>query len=245
MAAVWVLYVCSVGVDQAAMLGWRRCESCMSVALGCTKPSNVGSFCTGTSRYLHTVRLRSVVGCRITASGNSVCFWDNPSAPRDLLKRHVTCQDNTRLRVDDISGRDAGDRLLLQRSQGWTASSIWRRGPWEQHRAIKKRRRQRRKRWPCDPCSPRRGSFRWSEHSTDHVRRQGSSSWPGCLTSQQHVTVSQGRICSDSSTCCHAEKLQIKLSTSPSHSILTLGRPVSADLVKPGAWQGSRWSVNF
>ena len=27
----------------------------------------------------------------------------------------------------------------------------------------------------------------------------------GCLTSQQHVSVSQGRICSDSFTCCHTE----------------------------------------
>ena len=27
----------------------------------------------------------------------------------------------------------------------------------------------------------------------------------GCLTSQQHVSVSQGRICSDKFTCCHTE----------------------------------------
>ena len=27
----------------------------------------------------------------------------------------------------------------------------------------------------------------------------------GCLTSQQHASVSQGRICSDSFTCCHTE----------------------------------------
>ena len=49
----------------------------------------------------------------------------------------------------------------------------------------------------------------------------------GCLTSQQHASVSQGRICTDNFTCCHT-KLQIKLSTSPSHSILTPGRPVPA-----------------
>ena len=28
----------------------------------------------------------------------------------------------------------------------------------------------------------------------------------GCLTSQQHVSVSQGRICSDNFTCCHTER---------------------------------------
>ena len=27
----------------------------------------------------------------------------------------------------------------------------------------------------------------------------------GCLTSQQHVSVSQGRICTDNFTCCHTE----------------------------------------
>ena len=27
----------------------------------------------------------------------------------------------------------------------------------------------------------------------------------GCLTSQQHASVSQGRICSDIFTCCHTE----------------------------------------
>ena len=27
----------------------------------------------------------------------------------------------------------------------------------------------------------------------------------GCLTSQQHASVSRGRICSDNFTCCHTE----------------------------------------
>ena len=45
----------------------------------------------------------------------------------------------------------------------------------------------------------------------------------GCLTSQQHASVSLHNF-----TCCHTEKLQIQLSTSPSHSILTLGGPVPA-----------------
>ena len=51
----------------------------------------------------------------------------------------------------------------------------------------------------------------------------------GCLTSQQHDSVSQGRIDSDSCMCCHTEiEVQIKLSISPSHIILTPGRPVPA-----------------
>ena len=42
------------------------------------------------------------------------------------------------------------------------------------------------------------------------------------------------------------EKLQIKHSTSPSHSILTQGlTSPSADPIMPGTWQGSHWSANF
>ena len=36
--------------------------------------------------------------------------------------------------------------------------------------------------------------------------------------------------------------MQLKLSTSPSHSILTPGRPVPAS---PSAWQGSHWSAKY
>ena len=50
----------------------------------------------------------------------------------------------------------------------------------------------------------------------------------GCLMSQQHASVSQGRICTIVHAATLRQKLQIKLSTSPSHSILTLGQPVPA-----------------
>ena len=44
----------------------------------------------------------------------------------------------------------------------------------------------------------------------------------GCLSSQQHYSVSQGRVCTDNLRAATLRlKLQIKLSTSPSHSILT------------------------
>ena len=41
----------------------------------------------------------------------------------------------------------------------------------------------------------------------------------GCLTSQQQVSVSQGRSCTDNFTCCHTE-IEV------ADSILTPGRPV-------------------
>ena len=63
-----------------------------------------------------------------------------------------------------------------------------------------------------------------------------------CLTSQQHASVSQGRICSILRAATLRYKLQIKLSTSPSHSILTPGQP---DPILPTAWQGCHWSANF
>ena len=69
----------------------------------------------------------------------------------------------------------------------------------------------------------------------------------GCLTSQQHACVSQGRICTDNFTCCHTE---IEVADQTFHLILsqyTDTRPTSpsADPITPGAWQGSHWSANF
>ena len=56
----------------------------------------------------------------------------------------------------------------------------------------------------------------------------------GCLTSQQRASVSQERICSEKFTCCHTE-VEVADQTSPSHSVLTPGRPVpDADPITPG-----------
>ena len=68
-----------------------------------------------------------------------------------------------------------------------------------------------------------------------------------CLTSQQHASVSQGRICSDNFTCCHTETEvadQMFYLTRSQYTDTGLTSP-SADPVTPGAWQGSHWSANF
>ena len=67
-----------------------------------------------------------------------------------------------------------------------------------------------------------------------------------CLTSQQHASVSQGRICSDNFTPCHTE---IEVADETFHltqSQYTDTRPTgpSTDPITPGAWQGSHWSAN-
>ena len=69
----------------------------------------------------------------------------------------------------------------------------------------------------------------------------------GCLTSQQHASVSQGRICSDNFTCCHTEIEVADPTFHLTQSQYTATRPTSpsADLGTPGAWQGSHWSDNF
>ena len=80
----------------------------------------------------------------------------------------------------------------------------------------------------------------------------GSSWWSvcllvGCLMSQQHASVSQGRICSDNFTCCHTE---IEVAdptfylTQSQYTDTGLTSP-SADRITPGTWQGSHWSANF
>ena len=67
----------------------------------------------------------------------------------------------------------------------------------------------------------------------------------GCLTSQQQASVSQGRICSDSCTCCHTEIEVADQTFYLTQSQYTDTGPTSpsADPRTPGAWQGSHWST--
>ena len=68
----------------------------------------------------------------------------------------------------------------------------------------------------------------------------------GCLTSQQHASVSQGRICSDNFTCCHTQIEVADPTFLLTQSQYTDTGPTSpsADPITPGAWQGSHWSAN-
>ena len=68
-----------------------------------------------------------------------------------------------------------------------------------------------------------------------------------CLTSQQHASVHQGRICTDNFTCSHTEievADQTFYLTQSQYTDTGLTSP-SADPITPGAWQGSHWSANF
>ena len=69
----------------------------------------------------------------------------------------------------------------------------------------------------------------------------------GCLTSQQHASVSQGRICSDNFMSCHTEIEVADQTFYLTQSQYTDTRPTSpsTDPITPGAWQGSHWSANF
>ena len=69
----------------------------------------------------------------------------------------------------------------------------------------------------------------------------------GCLTSQQHASVSQGRICSDNFTCCHTE-IEVANQTfylTQSQYTDTGSTSPSSDPITPGAWQGNHWSASF
>ena len=69
----------------------------------------------------------------------------------------------------------------------------------------------------------------------------------GCLTSQQHASVSQGRICSDNFTCCHTETEAADQNFHLTQSQYADTGPTSpsADPITPGAWQCSRGSANI
>ena len=68
----------------------------------------------------------------------------------------------------------------------------------------------------------------------------------GCLTSQQQASVSQGRFCSDSFTCCHTEIEVADQTFYLTQSQYTDTGPTSpsTDPITLGAWQGSHWSAN-
>ena len=69
----------------------------------------------------------------------------------------------------------------------------------------------------------------------------------GCLRSQQHACVSQGRICSDSFTCCHTEIEVVDQTFHLTQAQYTDTGPTSpsTEPIAPGAWQGSHWSAIF
>ena len=69
----------------------------------------------------------------------------------------------------------------------------------------------------------------------------------GSLMSQQHVSVSQGWICSDNFTRCHTEIEVADPTFYPTQSQYTDTGPTTpcADPIMPGVWQGSHWSTNF
>ena len=68
----------------------------------------------------------------------------------------------------------------------------------------------------------------------------------GCLMSQHHARVFQGRICTDNFTCCHTE-IEVADQTfylTQSQNTDTGSTSPNADPIKPGSWQGSHWSAN-
>ena len=66
-----------------------------------------------------------------------------------------------------------------------------------------------------------------------------------CLSSRQHASVSQGRICSKRLTCCHTEIGVADPTFYLTQSQYTDTGPASpnSDPVTPGPWQGSHWSA--
>ena len=69
----------------------------------------------------------------------------------------------------------------------------------------------------------------------------------GCLTSQQHASVSQGRICSDNFTCCHTEIEVADQTFHLTQSQYTDTGPTSpsADPITPGAWVSDQNGVSL
>ena len=91
----------------------------------------------------------------------------------------------------------------------------------------------------------------WETHDTAQTQynqavRQHQFGWwahlfVGCLMSQEHASVSQGRICTDNFACCHTEievADQTFYLTQSQYTDTWLTSPC-ADPLMPGAWQGN------
>ena len=95
------------------------------------------------------------------------------------------------------------------------------------------------------------GECRWQEwgkkRKVEGVGGGGRCLFVGCLMSQQHASVSLGRICSDNYTCCHTE-IEVADQTfrliQSQHADTGPTSP-SADPVRPDACQSSHWSASF
>ena len=87
----------------------------------------------------------------------------------------------------------------------------------------------------------------WYQEGTGINKEKKECLLVGCLTSQQHDSVSQGRIFSDKFTCCHTE-IEVADQTfylTQSQYTDTGPTSTSADPIMPGAWNSSHWSANF
>ena len=69
----------------------------------------------------------------------------------------------------------------------------------------------------------------------------------GCLTPQQHASVSQGQICTGNITCCHTQIEVADQTFYLTQSQYTDTGPTdpSVDPIMPGVWQGSHWSASL
>ena len=79
------------------------------------------------------------------------------------------------------------------------------------------------------------------------LRGKGMLFLVGCLTSQQHASLYQGRTYSDSCTCCHTEIEVADQACYITQSQNTDTGPTSpsADPITPGTWQNSLWRASF
>ena len=96
----------------------------------------------------------------------------------------------------------------------------------------------------------RRSVSKCSQEIKGNINKQQENDdclFVGCLKSQQHASVSQGRIYSDNFTCCHTE-IEVadqNFYLTQSQYIDTRPTSSSADPIMPGVWQGSHWSASF
>ena len=99
--------------------------------------------------------------------------------------------------------------------------------------------------WTC--CAAWRRTASPTHYLLSYSGPQAVCLFVGCLTSQQHASASQGRICSDKFMCCHIEIEVADQTFHLTQSQYTDTGPTSprADPISPSTWQDSQWCASF
>ena len=163
---------------------------------------------------------------------------------RQTTTRNTNINQNYRKKPSQSETKRSRRRATSpKRTPSWTSSL---RTPPREGKEVEEEEQRNRQQFEPLPSTHFHPHLRWLNGKASSPRT-GVCLLVGCLTSQQHSSVSQGGTCPDNFTCCHTE-IEVADQTfylTQWQCSDTWPTSPSADPITPGAWQGSHWSAIF